>query len=586
MNKYNNINKISNYLSLNINDQQKYDEIIKYCLNNEFENPINLQIIQEPTIGRNEKQIKIDSMVFYKFAKESIYESLSGENRFYYKYKPREMNEYHKIFILDIFKDIGFNFDENTKKSLKIDPIKINKNGLFFFESADAHLIASNFINFGETLVIGISDPQILKNTIIQEIHKTDLKANNIYCNDVISCKNSLLIKEIINKINDSKNIDLIRYLEVSNISNQPLRLVKLQKKILNIDFFESNISKLNNFKNIQDLDQYIDNNIKNYEPQIYKESICFLQKLIDYFEKLHKTLFPIANNFSSIKEFIDYTKYSNSHPEIRQLNKQKLIKEFIIYMNKICPGQLNLFDEKYQLEKFRDECGSAEFKNQFLNNFNKPIYDKSNKEIQQMILGKKSLFSSKNKAHEILNKILKYNKLNQNKQIPILLFATDLKENDKNKLSQINEIIDFYIKNPNNKINYIYNYLVKEESLDDLCKELQTINNFTDFEHKIYNTLLEKNVFHNNKELFKVIKLHLPEAILSNINNKEKEEIINIINAYIDELASDKAKNNISIQNIDMEIKQKKEEMLENNIKNYNNLQVEKFDITIDDDR
>ena len=362
---YNTINTISNYLSyinsesdkIKYNYEKNKNIINEIILNNSEASMLylNLQKITSNNIleirDEDNTRLCIDysTLIFCKFAKESIFECLSGENIKFYKYNIGQ-NKYNHCKIIDEISKLGLKIN-SPKYSYEANSNQEIHGGMHFFLGLNDKILFENYSKFGEKIVFGISDPQILDLPSFKIYHDTDLIFDNIFINNIFSSTNPIVIKELLQEMS-TNNKQLDRFIGMSGNISLFDKLIKQFKKI---EFAETNINELKQFDDLQSLNAFINIKSNNVQPIEYKETINFLEQA--------------KNIYLTLKE-----------------NKIFDLNLFCQKLDEICPGKLNIFDEKYQIEQFRDTYGGKEFKEKFLNNLSKTGNELSDTEIKKCL--------------------------------------------------------------------------------------------------------------------------------------------------------------------------------------------------------
>lgn len=439
---YDEINLISNYLYLS-DDKSLYQIINNIFLNNTDVLEFKCKIIKDRNVSfvnqSTNDTLDFNSLIFCKFTKENIFECLFNINQHFYNYKIGE-NIYNNYSLLTEFNKLGFNFQDfdcQNKQINKNNEILNNHDGMHFFANFPIKLIVSNFVAFGETLILAINDPQLISKPKMSIINPNDLKFKNIYVKEIFKSTDPLFIKELFKYCSINK-VYFKKLLRTKNNNKNNIFDVLIDN-FRKIEYAESNLNLILNCKTIEDLIEKINSNYENFQCIKYNNTITFLSNAKEiYLDLLNKNnIFPIA--------------------------------EFVSKLDEICPGELHIFDEKYQIEQFRETYGGKEFKENFLNNLSKTAEDLSDKEIKKLFLHKKG-FIRKTKQEEICDIILNYNKKNKTKQIPILMLVNNFKKLDKNNLEKLEQIINEYI---NGNTECLYDYLVREEKLDLIIEKI-----------------------------------------------------------------------------------------------------------------
>ena len=441
---YDEINLISNYLSLN-NDNSLYKIINNIFLNNSDISELKSKIANNEKVSfinqSSNDTLNFNTLIFCKFTKENIFECLFNINQHFYDYKIGE-NSYHNYILLNELNKLGFKFKASDEKNKQInqDNTKLSgHDGMHFFPHCPVKLIVSNYEKFGETLVIGINDPQLIQIPKMSIINPNDLKFKNIYVGKIYNNIEPLFIKELFKYCSEDKfNFKKLLRTRKNNQNNIFDVLIDNFKKI---EYAKTNLSTLLNCNTIEELIKEINLNYMMFAPVEYKDTIDFL---------------------SSAKEiYLDLLNNNNIFP----------VEEFCSALDEICPGKLNIFDEKYQIEQFRETYGGKEFKEKFLNNLAKTAEGLTFSDIKKILNNGKIKPRIKLTIQEKLcEEILDYNSNHKTKQIPILLLINDFKNLNNDDFKKLRQIIGEYM---NGNTKYLYDYLVIQENLDKIIEKI-----------------------------------------------------------------------------------------------------------------
>ena len=474
MNRYQILNYLSNYL-----DKYTPDTIFKTTINEyllDSDNPSNdLEFL---FIKLNIKEnLNFQTNIFYKITKENIVEVLFGNNNFYFNYEVNKINICKNKPAREFLSEINIFLDINDNSVISDNEGKNGRSGLHFLPSLSNNALISNICYFGEAIVIGINEPQL---TMAKENDTIKNKSNivafdEIYISQKYSAHNPIVFKEFLFQLvsdhNDSFSINKF-YNNKYNSFFADNGFDAIIEKLKIIEIFNKSKNEISCYTQTDEIQDLIIDKLENFIPEYYIDTINFL------------------NNAKEI--YINLRKNKNFTPQ-----------SFCSSLDEICPGKLHIFDEKYQIEEFREMYGGKEFKEKFLNNLSKTAKDMPRKEIfgyifEKSLIGKYRIKTKKEKLqNEIIKNILDYNEINPDKQIPILILVNNLKKYNEENLDKLKQIINKYIEG---EVSFLYDYLIKEKDVNAIIKEINET-----LDDKIGTKQIENNklkLINNNKEI------------------------------------------------------------------------------------
>ena len=295
MNKYEIINYISNYLDKNNPDKEMKQIINNILLNIDNIAEYNNLIFQFSKLNLLE-DLNIKTQIYYKITKEHPIETLYGNNNFHHDYIPDKVNICNNKTARQYLNEIGIKICDNNV--LSDNEGKNGRHGLHFLPELDNEALISNICMFGETMVLGINDPQIY---VAQKNNTTGAKTNIISFDEIFIKEKYLAISPIVFKeFFVQLTSDIRQYVNKFYKNKYNSIFAKngfdaIIEKLKIIEITEQNINTLSQITDTIDVQLFIRNQLKTFQPQKYKPTINFLQQTKEiYLEVCKEPIFPV----------------------------------------------------------------------------------------------------------------------------------------------------------------------------------------------------------------------------------------------------------------------------------------------------